>query len=578
MSTVTSKRYLHHFWMLGLAVLILFALNACVAVQPKTETTTEPELSASSALPEITITARDFAFDLPAEIPSGWVSLTLKNEGQVNHHGIVMRLLEGVTVEDALAAMDNPQADQSETSDLQFFMPDTDPGSSNQATVEFAPGHWVILSVSMDGQSIGASEEPVPDYALGSIQEFDVVDQSAMASPPYADLSLTVSKDAVDFPDQVEPGQHTIEVVNDSGQENGYAFILRMEGDTTIDDVLAMFDALFSGQEMDMSSMPVFHAVGGLMAYNLSDHYYTNVDMQPGNYTIITSNGANEFPYSGETKDFVVFGDEASSSSSQNATIPELLIQVNDDGIIAPEIAPGGIVHILVRNDGEQAHGLELWRIKQGHTSEEMVTMAQHLKAHPNDFLGIFDIGSWVQYLDYIEPGASADFYADLRTGEFMLRDDSLADADLIFFSAPKVVGVTEPPATVSVDMTDFAFSMPDAIKSGEQLWEVTNSGTQWHLAAIVNDNPDVSTEELLAAFDDSNGPPPSDAPVTIYGGVPPMSPGERVWRSISLEPGTYDLVCPLPDVNSPMNSDGPPMTHLEEGMRQMFNVENPSL
>jgi len=76
-----------------------------------------------------------------------------------------------------------------------------------------------------------------------------------------------------------------------------------------MDDVLAMFDAFFSGQEMDMSNMPVFHPVGGLMGYNLGDSYYTTVNLTPGNYTAISSVGAPEFPYTGFSKDFIVPGE-----------------------------------------------------------------------------------------------------------------------------------------------------------------------------------------------------------------------------------------------------------------------------
>ena len=275
----------------------------------QSEATAAPEQTDSGELPQIIITARDFAFDMPAEIPSGWVALTLTNEGQVNHHGVVMRLLDGVSVDDALAAMDNPEADQSQFSDLQFFLPDTDPGTSNQDTVEMAPGHWVILSVSMDGVAIGASEQPVPDYTLGSIQEFDVTEDSSMASPPEPDITLTIGPDDFDLPEEIAAGPHTIEVVNDSGADNGYAFIIRTENGATMDDILASFDALFSGQEMNMADMPVFHTVGGLMAYNLGDHFFTNVDLEPGDYTVISNIKANDFPYSGYSKSFTVPGE-----------------------------------------------------------------------------------------------------------------------------------------------------------------------------------------------------------------------------------------------------------------------------
>lgn len=57
--------------------------------------------------------------------------------------------------------------------DSGFFLPDTDPGTSNQATVELAPGNWMIVSFSMEPSAGGP---PIPDRARGSIAEFTVTE------------------------------------------------------------------------------------------------------------------------------------------------------------------------------------------------------------------------------------------------------------------------------------------------------------------------------------------------------------------------------------------------------------------
>ena len=43
-------------------------------------TTTVPK-----AIPKVTITATDFAFAIPAEIPSGYVNVTVDNKGKEGH-------------------------------------------------------------------------------------------------------------------------------------------------------------------------------------------------------------------------------------------------------------------------------------------------------------------------------------------------------------------------------------------------------------------------------------------------------------------------------------------------------------
>ncbi|MFN8445353.1 MAG: hypothetical protein U0175_31480 [Caldilineaceae bacterium] len=302
----------HHRMITSVLLIFLFVLTACHPIQPPTAEIT-PGLSDTST-PQITITASDYAFDLPAELPSGLISLTLKNEGQVNHHGIVMRLKDGITQDQLKSVLQAPQGDFTTVSDLSFFLPDTGPGLSNQATVELAQGNWVILSVSLD------SPDHAPDWVHGSLQPFTVTESSNSAAAPQADLVLTIGNDDADMPAEVSAGQHTIQVVNGSDKADGWAFFIRLEGDTKVEDILPMFDALFSGKQP--AKMAEFTPVGGLMGYNLSKSFYTTVDFAPGNYAVITSINAQGFPYTGLAKTFTVKGG-ANASASEQAAFPE---------------------------------------------------------------------------------------------------------------------------------------------------------------------------------------------------------------------------------------------------------------
>lgn len=295
------------WWVAALLALTVLGLAACQPIQPEPATGAAAPAAAetAAAIPQVTIKAQDFAFDMPDELPSGLVSLTLTNEGAVNHHAIVARLVEGVTldqVKEALAAPEG-EGEGNDVQDLLFMMPDTAPGASNQATVDLAPGAWVIFSVSMDGQMNG---QPAPDWALGSIKQFTVAGAASAAAAPQPDLVLTIGADDVDMPAEVPAGRHTIQVVNESGAEDGYAFFLRLEDGATVEDILASFEAFFAGEEVDMAAMPTFHAVGGLMGHTLGESFYTTVDLPPGDYAVITSIGNTGFPYAGLNRPFTV--------------------------------------------------------------------------------------------------------------------------------------------------------------------------------------------------------------------------------------------------------------------------------
>jgi hypothetical protein len=294
-----------------LCLLITIALTGCQPVQavPANAASSTTTNAPSAEIPQITIKAQDFAFDMPDELPAGFVSITFTNEGQVNHHGYAMRLLEGVTLDQVTAAMAAENEEQNgaeppQISDLFFFLPDTDPGKSNQATVELAPGHWVLVSFSMDS----TSGDPTPDWAKGSIKEFTVADSggtNASEPPaPTADMTVTIGADDFDMPTELAAGEQTIEIVNNGGADGGYIFFVKLGGDTTVESALAAFNAMFAGEEPE--TMPEISTVGGLMGYNLGKSYYTTINFEPGNYAAISSINGEEFPYSGLYKNFSV--------------------------------------------------------------------------------------------------------------------------------------------------------------------------------------------------------------------------------------------------------------------------------
>ena len=295
----------------GMLLPALLLLAACQPVRPAATAPAESSGAGSGEVPQITITARDFAFDMPDEVPAGWVALTLVNASEyANHHALFGRLSEGTTLDDVKAALaedagggssegPDPRFDESK----QFFMPDTDPGASNQATVELTPGTWVIFSVSVADMT---GQDPRADWEQGSIRLFEVVDTGNTATPPAADIVLTIGNEDADMPAEIEAGTHTVQIVNGGDAENASAFFLRLENGATVEDILASFEAFFSGAQVDPADMPVFHAVGGLMMYNSGDSFCTTIDFQPGDYAAITSIHGEDFPYAGLSKSFTV--------------------------------------------------------------------------------------------------------------------------------------------------------------------------------------------------------------------------------------------------------------------------------
>jgi hypothetical protein len=300
-----QRRFLVLLRLAGLAILLMLFLGACQPVQLEAS---DAAVSGGSAIAEVVITATDTSFEVP-DFPAGLVTLTLKNEGTANHHGIVTQIPDDMTIDQLVEMIsqeeDAPVSDVADGDgsaqagpDTTLVMPDTDPGTSNQVTLDMPPGHWAVFSVSMD-------VDMTPDFARGMIAEFTVTDDGRSdTAPPVADTIITISDDDFDMPAELDAGSHTVQVKNESSVNDAFVFFIRLPVGATIDDILAEFEAFFSGKFPD--EMIEFSSVGGLMGDSVSDTYWTSMDLQPGNYVAVSNIDSNDFPYSGLSKAFVV--------------------------------------------------------------------------------------------------------------------------------------------------------------------------------------------------------------------------------------------------------------------------------
>lgn len=261
--------------------------------------------------------------------------------------------------------------------------------------------------------------------------------------------------------------------------------------------------------------------------------------------------------------------------------IPAVRIDINDSEIIIPDNFPGGIVAVTVHNSSSKDLDVSFARVREGHTSDEIIQLAEgDMEAN---FVPLSQAASFMGSFNPVAAGSQENIIMDFRTGEFIVDATEHSEAEpipgalhlLAAFKADKVVGTVEPEADVAVELHDFAFVMPSEIKAGKQLWEFNNKGSQWHMMFVVKPNPDVSAEAVLAALQEE-GEPSGPSPFEFVGnvGTPPLGEGERIWLEYSLEPGSYLVACPLPDMAAMMTGEMP-MSHLEHGMHSELTVKN---
>ncbi|HLQ24051.1 MAG TPA: hypothetical protein VK132_12635, partial [Gemmatimonadales bacterium] len=114
----------------------------------------------------VTITATEYTFQMPAQVPAGPTTFLLKSQGRELHHAVVVRLGEGKSAADLGAALKNPGPPPS-WMHLEGGPNPPNPGGESNATLDLKPGHYVVLCFIPSGDG-------VPHFAKGMVTPFEV--------------------------------------------------------------------------------------------------------------------------------------------------------------------------------------------------------------------------------------------------------------------------------------------------------------------------------------------------------------------------------------------------------------------
>lgn len=257
----------HQKILLTLVVILMAVIVA--ACGPAAASTIEAEAN----IPHIIIKASDYAFETPAKIEAGLVSITLVNEGKEPHHVQLARLNDDVTLEQFQAALQqSPEA----AFPMVTFAGGAgiiDPGDNQQVTVELTPGQYILLCFV-------SAHDGVPHLAKGMMATMEVVKGSEQASIPEikADATIKLLDFSFALPAEVKAGQQVWKVVNEGKQVHEFLLIKLAEG-KTMEDVATFMES--------MAGEPPFADAGGLQAIDPGEAGWVTLDLQPGNYVAI---------------------------------------------------------------------------------------------------------------------------------------------------------------------------------------------------------------------------------------------------------------------------------------------------
>ncbi|MBI5566280.1 MAG: hypothetical protein HY870_15385 [Chloroflexi bacterium] len=223
--------------------------------------------------PEVTITAKEYAFEMPESIAGGVVTLKLSNAGKEAHMAMLFRLNDGVTLDQFNAALKEPNpSGVFALGNLASGVNTTPPGATQATTLDLKAGDYAVLD-------FGAGEDHVPYMAKGMLKPFKVTAGSSTAEPA-SDVAVTMKEFAFEMPTELKAGAHTFKVSNQGAQSHEMILFRLAEGRT-----LADMQAFLSNPES--GGPPPGEQAGGALPMAAGMRAWATVDLKAGSYVAV---------------------------------------------------------------------------------------------------------------------------------------------------------------------------------------------------------------------------------------------------------------------------------------------------
>jgi plastocyanin len=260
----------------------------------------------------------------------------------------------------------------------------------------------------------------------------------------------------------------------------------------------------------------------------------------------------------------------ATTSSLSTTTEPAAkarVVQVTgeDFKFDAPDVIPAGLTEFRFLNKGPALHHMALLKLTGGKTVDDLV--AALAKPGP--------LPSWAKEgggPNVPAPGEEANATLTLEPGNY-------AFICFVDIGGPphftkgmvkplRVVAAagssdSEPKADVTATLFDYNFKLSAPISAGKRTIRVHNTGPQHHEVQLVQLAPGASLGDFMKWMEKMEGPPPGKP----LGGIAGIESGMSQYFTADFVPGSYALICFLPDVK-----DRKP--HFAHGMVQQIEVK----
>ena len=257
-----------------LAVLAGLALASCRSDKPPAAAAGASDTAAATASAgpsAVTVVTTDFSFDAPAELPAGLTTFRLVNRGPQIHHVQLVKLGEGKTMDDFMAAL-KAGGPPPQWISMEGGPNPSELGDTAITTVTLEPGNYAMICFV-------PGPDGIAHVAKGMAQPLTVTaGAGAGAAEPEADVVMKLVDYDFELSKPIPAGRHTIRVENAGPQEHEVVIVKLDSGKEAMD---------FAKWGEKLTGKPPGTLHGGVSGIMPGDKAFVEVDLAPGEYGLL---------------------------------------------------------------------------------------------------------------------------------------------------------------------------------------------------------------------------------------------------------------------------------------------------
>jgi hypothetical protein len=267
-TTTLTRRY--HPVLILVPLLLIGLLTACGGTDKSGNSAATP----AAAPTKITMTAKDYSFDMPQTVPAGLVDITMNNVGNEPHQANLGRLNQGMTHDQVLAAA---QKDPMHILPLMTFVggPNVvNGGQSQEVILNLSPGDYVATCFVL------TKDHKATHVTKGMVMFFQVTgpDKSSQVSQPSAQGQVNLKDFQLVLPTPFKAGPVMLKVTNDGPSAHEFNVGKLLPGKKYQDVVDYFHDKRVPG------SPPPFEYIGGIATLSSGLSGWVKLNLPPGDY------------------------------------------------------------------------------------------------------------------------------------------------------------------------------------------------------------------------------------------------------------------------------------------------------